>query len=505
MSFFKRKEIEQNNTGTTIGFYLGSPEAEGENKSEKQNLVAFFEDYMDIQNQILDGKFIISGRKGSGKSAFVKYVLDNSGEQQELFSSLIKPSEFDLEKLIQTLPSNIENKYEILFEWIILTRFVQLILKSNCATYTREYKSLEQFYKKNSGVIEIDKYVTSEITTNNQAEVNLNPLKGIFSTTLSKFFSNKLVKAPFFQFIPSLREIVIQILNFDVYANIDFILLFDDLDIKFKLSREQDKIKLLDLIRLTKRYNNEYLKKTKGRILIFLRDDIGKRLDGIDSDKNKIFGSYEYKINWYNYESGSMQEKDILLRKFINKRIGINFQTMNIPYNIIDPWLTLVDNNVHPDYNRKTAFRYILDFTFYRPRDFVNIFKNIGSCNYSIPLNPNSIKALLKQFVQTNVGEIKDELTVLFDASSIENIFSLLNQIARTSNLSYTALLELMDDYNIDRSNFVILLDYCLIIPKDTMGYQYFNYREQPLLNNYEDYVYTLPKCLYTYFVPGAI
>lgn len=126
MGFFKRNEITSNSVGTTRGFYLGSPEAEGENKNSKQNLVAFFEDYMDIQNQILDGKFIISGRKGSGKSAFVKYILDNSGEKQEMFSSLIKPNEFDLEKLIQTLPPEIENKYEILFEWIILTRFVNI-------------------------------------------------------------------------------------------------------------------------------------------------------------------------------------------------------------------------------------------------------------------------------------------------------------------------------------------------------------------------------------------
>ena len=506
MGFFKRNEITSNSVGTTRGFYLGSPEAEGENKNSKQNLVAFFEDYMDIQNQILDGKFIISGRKGSGKSAFVKYILDNSGEKQEMFSSLIKPNEFDLEKLIQTLPPEIENKYEILFEWIILTRFVNIILKSNSCTYTKEYKDLVKFYRKNSGVIEIDKYIISEINTNKQVEVNLNPLKGgIFNIALSKFFSNKLVKAPFFRFIPTLREIIVQILNFKAFSNIDFLLLFDDLDVKFKLTKEDDKIKLLDLIRIAKRYNNEYLKDTKGRILIFLRDDIGKRLDGVDSDKNKIFGSYEYKINWYNHESNIMLEKDILLRKFINKRIGINFKAMNIAYNTEDPWLTFVDNDASSEYNYKTAFKFILDFTFYRPRDLVNIFKNIGNCNYTIPLSSDSIKSLLKQFVQTNVGEIKDELTVLFDTSAINNIFSLLNQIARTPNLSYDNLLQLMERYNIDRSHFLTLVDYCLIIPRNSAGFQYFNYREQPLSNRYEDYEYTLPKCLYIYFNPNAI
>ena len=128
------------------------------------------------------------------------------------------------------------------------------------------------------------------------------------------------------------------------------------------------------------------------RILIFLRDDIGRRLGGIDYDKNKIFGSYEYRINWYNYNDAKYDEKKLLLRKFINKRIGINFNVHGIPYNEEDPWVTLVDNSVCEAYNNKTAFKYILDFTFYRPRDLINFFNNIGSEDLPVPLSPDSIK-----------------------------------------------------------------------------------------------------------------
>lgn len=151
-----------------------------------------------------------------------------------------------------------------------MTRFVNIILKSNSCTYTKEYKDLEKFYRKNSGVIEIDKYIISEINTNKQVEVNLNPLKGgIFNIALSKFFSNKLVKAPFFRFIPTLREIIVQILNFKAFSNIDFLLLFDDLDVKFKLTKEDDKIKLLDLIRIAKDIIMNTLKTQKEESLYF--------------------------------------------------------------------------------------------------------------------------------------------------------------------------------------------------------------------------------------------
>ena len=504
MGFLSKKTTKTPTlNNTTKGFYLGSPEAEGENRSEKQNLLAFFEDYINIQEQIQNGKFIISGRKGSGKSAFVKYLLDNSSEKEEMFCSLIKPNEFDLENLIQTIPSTINDKYEIIFEWIILTRFVQLILKSNQLTYTKEIRSLKDFFKKNSGIIEIDKFLIVEENDNKQSTVNINSLRGPFSSIISKSFGSKKVHAPFYNLIPSLREVVVKILNLNGISNFDFILLFDDLDIKFKLSEIQNRIKLLDLIRITKRYNTEYLKGTKGKVLIFLRDDIGKRLDGIDSDKNKMFGSYEYKINWYSHEFGQIHENNILLKQFINKRIKINFETLGIDYDKKDPWSTLVDNLPKIEYNNKTAFKYILNYTFYRPRDIVNIFKDIGNHAYPFPLNPESIQSLLKGFLLTNVGEIKDELALLFDNQEIESIFRLFFEMSKTNKISYNELMELMEDEDLDEQCFFALVDYSLLIPMDSNGKCYYNYREQPLFNGLETYEYTLPKSIYIYFKPN--
>ena len=69
---------------STKGFYIGTPEAEGENFRIGQNLKDFYEDYNDITDNIKNGKFIISGRKGTGKSAYVRYITEKNGEVDEV-------------------------------------------------------------------------------------------------------------------------------------------------------------------------------------------------------------------------------------------------------------------------------------------------------------------------------------------------------------------------------------------------------------------------------------
>jgi hypothetical protein len=77
MSFFKRLTPE-NNSGqdnTTSDFFIGTPEAEGETTSNsKMKLAEIFGDYLNVFPELDSEKFIITGRKGSGKSAIAEYI-----------------------------------------------------------------------------------------------------------------------------------------------------------------------------------------------------------------------------------------------------------------------------------------------------------------------------------------------------------------------------------------------------------------------------------------------
>lgn len=159
---------------TTQGLYLGKPEAEAENVSQTQNLLAFFEDYQNISNSIEKGCFIITGRKGAGKSAYAGWLIEKSESEDMQYCSLIKKNEFDLETMIQSIPFE-GLRFEALFEWIVLVRIVKLIIDSRIGNYLKEYRALTEFYNKNSGLVNIDRYVINEILANK--EINFSPLK----------------------------------------------------------------------------------------------------------------------------------------------------------------------------------------------------------------------------------------------------------------------------------------------------------------------------------------
>ena len=172
-------------------------------------------------------------------------------------------------------------------------------------------------------------------------------------------------------------------------------------------------------------------------------------------------------------------------------------------YDENDPWCSLIDNTPCEAYNNKTAFRYILDFTFYRPRDLINLFNHIGNENLPLPLSPDSIKYLLRKYVNVNADEIKDELATLFDSDSIDNIFDVLKEVAKSFvNPSFQQVLSFMEQHDVDVKYFETLIDYGLLNAIDNNGKYYFSYREQSIQGDFNEYSYGLPKSLYIYLMP---
>ena len=504
MSFIKHSNFFNFDKSTTKSIYLGKPEAEGE-IVPGQGLVEYYQDYLHIDDAFMNGCFIITGRKGVGKSAYVKHLLDNAGEENELYCDVITNDKIDLEKLIQSVPDAVGNKDEIIYEWIILTRFVKLLLQKKSAKYSDGYSSLQKFESKNSGIANVEKWMTMEEHQQNGWTVNFSELWKAFPFAFNKQLQHKSMRAPFYSLIHPLREIVTKMLTYEIYKNNNFILLFDDLDVKFKLRDETHKERLMSLLRITKQYNTQVIPIQEARVMVMLRDDIALQLEGVAPDKNKTFSSYEYNLNWFNSDY-KLNEEQTSLRKFINRRIEISFRKLGIDFNEQDPWSSLVNNTPCYAYNYKTAFKFILDCTFYRPRDLIALFKDINTRNYKIPLQPNDVKTLLRSYVEWNASEIKDELSNLYSSREIESLFHIFEAVASTSiPMHYNDILELLFTEGLNEGDFEKMIEYNFLIPKDGNERQYFSYRERPRVNKKENYVYRLPKCLYIYFHPNNI
>jgi hypothetical protein len=106
--------------------FLGSPEAEGEaTPNSRVPLMDVYEDYHNLIQQLSHEKFIVVGRKGSGKSAFAEYVWLRSQNEPNLFSHFIRKSDFSFERIVQlgeSLGQDVDS--EALFCWLIYTNIV---------------------------------------------------------------------------------------------------------------------------------------------------------------------------------------------------------------------------------------------------------------------------------------------------------------------------------------------------------------------------------------------
>lgn len=497
------------NCNSTKGFYFGATEAEGENNGEL-NLTNYFGDYLEILDNLEVGRFIFTGRKGVGKSAIAKYIKDKSDTSTDSFAIILRFSDFELEKIIQTSDCQIEFE-RLFFEWLILVNLVKLIIKNQSAQYTQEYSKLQRFLDSNSGLINIDKREVKEIKKNEGGEVNFGVLTNSFGGVFKRYFGVTTTKAPFVKMLAPLKEIIQIILNYEVNKNIEFWILFDDLDIHFKSESISDNSRVIELIRLARNYNNEIFKGTKARIIVFLRDDMKQSIlsKSPESDPAKIFSSYEIQIKWYKHDLFLENENSIALKRMVNRRIKLNFEKFNIKFNEIDPWNSLfkVDNYSDNGYSFKSSFKYIADFTFYRPRDYITFLSLIGDEDYNFPIDKNSLNRLLKKYIGLNIKEIKSELSLFFNEDEKDLLFQkVFYFLFENSNVRYNELEKFINTLNFNKTSgnvIEILLDYSLIIYRDSIsGKLFFNYRESPELERIGkgNLFFTLPKCIYHYY-----
>ena len=510
MGIFTRTKKESLSL-TTKGFYFGHTEAEGENKGGKQNLDHYFEDYLNVLPQVADEKFIFVGRKGTGKSAIAKFIKDSSDKDGNSYCDLIKFNDIELEQVVQAVPKeNGEHIETLIFEWLILVRLIRLFIQNEDARYTKEYEKLKKFIERNAGFVQIDKYHITEVIQKKKLEVSIDVLKHVFGSTIGKYIDAKSIKAPFYQLVNPLKDIVQKVLSFDVFHNKEFILLFDDLDIKFKSDDECSINKLLNLLRAIKNLNTSIFKGKNVKVLVFLRDDITEILETRDSDTSKIFSSYEIFLSWYDHDNYKLNENQTNLKRFVNKRIALNFETHSIEYNQEDPWQSLFQHNMLVNTD-KTSFKFILDHTFYRPRDLILFLSAIGKEEYIFPLDYRTTRVLLIKYANENVKELKSELSISFNSAEVIKIFNALRKISYKNSNSRAEIEDCLRnefEKEVDvQKVFIYLLAYSIIIQRDqSSGKMFFNYRERTqYLVNSEKLTYTLHKCVYTCFNPEMI
>jgi len=143
--------------------------------------------YLNVFPELNSEKFIITGRKGAGKSAIAEFIHYSATNDANTFCDFIKTRDLDTNKIVQIgkaegLP--IEEK--LLFEWIILTKLIKLLTEDQSVQTIKEFKDLNIFLQRNSGLVDIKNYEITEIVRNKSLEVNIEYFKRVFTSLFKK-------------------------------------------------------------------------------------------------------------------------------------------------------------------------------------------------------------------------------------------------------------------------------------------------------------------------------
>jgi hypothetical protein len=472
---------------TTAKLFIGNPEAESEaNFKSRVKLDDVFEDYMKILPDLETEKFIVTGRKGSGKSAIGTTIYNNSKKDANRFCCFVRKNDFDLEEIVQiSNKTDYPIQKELLFKWLILTRVLRLITENEAINSQPEIKILKEFLKKNTGFVDINKYEIKEIISANGFQIHIEKFLRFLRLTGKKETTLTGQKAPFYKLIPHLEDAIIDILTRDEEKNNgnSYRIIIDDLDIDFKAENTTIVQSTLELIRIVKDYNNNLFSDNEidAKVIILLRDDISSVLIRESADMAKIFRSYAIRLRWYQHKLYLQDENLTKLKQFINKRIGNTLRENNINFESQDPWNFLLNDN---EINT-TSFKYIVDHTFQTPRDLILLFEDLDRYEFNIPLKMREMNSLISSYAIKSKEEIENALAIHFSSSEIEKIFNLLRDLSKTNDFDLIQFTDFVGIHGIEKEGKLVLdllYEYSLVGNRADNGTLYFNYWE----NEYE-------------------
>lgn len=474
-------------TGAQKRIFLGSPEAEAEAAaSARVPLLEVYEDYHGISEALSAEKFMVIGRKGSGKSAFGSYIHTKSLDEPNLHCKFVKKSDINLEKIIQIgkdVGAIIDA--ESFFKWIIYTSILGLFSKIETIENKKEYGDLRRFLEKNRGYIEVNELETTQLISKHGFDVSIEYLRRFLSAKLNKQIETKSERASYYKILPHLEELLIKVLSSDdcVINENFFSIFFDDLDVDFKVTDIRSMENLMSLIRACRHINNDIFAKNNlaAKVVLFIRDDIERHILDMEeyADSAKIFSSYSTKIDWYEekYAGQAEQEDEIALKKFINRRIKYVLEKIGAKFDQEDPWGSFVESDSRYSVS---SFKYVVNQTLFRPRDLLLFFLPLEKERKHIPLDYKTMKGLEHIYSTELAKEIRNELSAKYSRLEIESIFKILGKMVSAKNSQERAL-EIVQENISSRNPWEVikdLFDASLIGAVNNKGWYYFKCRE---------------------------
>lgn len=341
-----------------------------------------FEEHEAFEDAIGFEKFLIIGKKGSGKTAIFKKIITKKSHNIFTYGHTFSdyPWHYHEKQKIIGVPE--QDRYVHSWRYLILLTLSKIILNQDNSIPHNE-ESLDA-----SGVIEkfiIDTYGSRDIDVTQiftpSKVLKLNPSFGINW----KVFKGEV--KPGLLPIENLPT-VIQDVNYTLSTNImnslnpknNYYIAFDELDLGFDPKSGDYKERLIGLILAARSMN--ILAKEKGlslNIIIFLRNDIYNLLHF--EDKNKITRNHVSYIEW------DTERTNHYLKKIMERRFTVLLQESDEEIR----WEDVFDETQKMT-GRQEKYQHIIDRTFLRPRDIIQFCNEILSTYKENPSENNKFR-----------------------------------------------------------------------------------------------------------------
>lgn len=411
--------------------------ADGSQEAEEERFEDLFYKGNNKYDLLCDdiNKFIISGKKGTGKTILAKY-FEKEKNKDKIPTKILNKRELVLNIYLEKGQYELDREEtELFIEYTLLCEISKVMLEHKrkfvhiknvfkCGRIVQHLNKLkklvvDRFPEDNYGIqsFETSDAIEAEVKCGLGSETS-NFSSGMkANASVGKIFN----KNSYFHIINGIKGSLLYLLK-----ALPINLIFDDLDeLDEKIDGNESLVKfLIDFIEVANSLNNDFRKNRieDSRIIILMRSDIIKVLNENSSNLNKIIADSEIRLNWIKKVRGSKMHPlmELIVTK-IKKSNGMLEHLSNDE----------VMRQFFPEkVNGIPIMDHMLNCSFGRPRDIINML-NIIKNEYPEAqyFSADSFKDTQQEYSRKFTDELRNELSTHYEQEIIEECFNIIHYI----------------------------------------------------------------------------
>jgi len=433
-------------TLTLRDYNFGHPDARFEVSTDQARDTDFFERSFLMPGYIVEKDFnrlkyfFITGFKGSGKTAMLRHVAKLNEEVGYKTEFVLFKSDFrEEDKWDLVRAANVEqvennsNQYvyiqdfEDVWSWFLHQKIVDVLEREqenfyHAGSFPREYVSFVNQFRTGS---KTPKSLIPALK-NQQIEV-----KGEFRGFSAKYNADisfsKEGKYAKFSDVVRVADNCLSEMN---AGNVKVVILIDELELFYQNAEQysRDSRLIRDLVVSISRLNN-ILVNARIDISLFgaIRSEVVSSIDGQGKEIDKIILANGINIKWHDAGDANTQPLLVIVEKKINAgRAILGMPAVSVWTDFFEPDIYISDVDVVP------TKRYLLNHSWYRPRDMIRILTLIQK-RYPMDtsITGDMVKSIMQEYSNQSWGELTQELLASYSKNEVSAIRRLLNNFKR--------------------------------------------------------------------------